>query len=101
MQSNQEPTSIPAFVSVFAFGALSLLGGWIVVHGDGFYAANSKYSSSATFVAGMPAVFMALLQFLAAALAFTWVLRRYLSPVPSFLAGFGLTFMPPLLFLLR
>ena len=98
---NPARTSLPAFIAVCAFGALSLLGGWLVVYGGGFYAANSKYASNATFVAGLPAIFMALLQFFAAALAFAWSLRRYLSPVASSLAACGLVFVPPLLFILR
>ncbi len=99
--TNTARTSLPAFLAVGAFGALSLLGGWLVVYGGGFYAATSKYASDATFVAGLPALFMALLQFLAAALAFTWALRRYLSPLASVLAAFGVVLLPPLLFLLR
>jgi len=93
-------TSLPAFLAVCAFGALSLLGGWLIVYGGGFHTAESKYSASTTFIAGMPAYFMAVLQFSAAALAFSWALRRYLSSVASALAASGLVLVPPLLFLL-
>ncbi len=97
---NTARTSLPAFLAVCAFGALSLLGGWIVVYGGGFHTAQSKYSASTTFIAGLPAYFMAMLQFAAAALAFAWALRRYLSPVSSSVAAVGLVLVPPLLFLL-
>ncbi len=97
---NTVRASLPAFLAVCAFGALSLLGGWLVVYDGGFFAANSKYTANATFVAGLPAVFMALLQFLAAALAFTWAVRRYLAPVAASLTAFALVLIPPLLFAL-
>lgn len=98
LMPNTSPGSLPAFLATCAFGALSLLGGWFVVHRGGFYTAQSKYSANATFIAGMPAYFMAMIHLAAAALAFTWARRRYLSPVASSLAAFGLVRVPPLLF---
>jgi amino acid permease len=52
------------------------------------------------FVDGMPAALMAGLQLLAAALAFTWILRCRLSSVLSVCLALGGVFLPPLLYTL-
>jgi hypothetical protein len=99
MTTSGRPT-VPALIAVAAFGALSLLGGWIVVCGGGFNHAPAKYSSQTLFVSGMPAVLMALLQLLAAALAFTWILRRRFSSLLALCLAFGGVFAPPLVYIL-
>lgn len=93
--------SAGAVVSVLAFGALSLVGGWLIVCGHGFHHAIGRYSTHAVFVSGLPAVLMAILQFLAAALAFSWLLHRRLSLFSSALGGFALVLVPPLIYILR
>lgn len=98
---NTTGTSPLACFAVCAFGALSLFGGWLVIYLGGFHSAIGKYTTSTIFVDGAPALFMALLQFLAAGLAFTWALRRYLAPLVSSVLAFGFVFVPPMLFLAK
>lgn len=88
-------------LAICAFGALSLLGGWLVVWGGGFHHAPSRTSPNTDFIAGVPALLMALLQFLAAALAFTWLLRLRLAQAVAVALAFGLVFVPPLVYVLR
>lgn len=85
-----------ARIAVGAFGALSLMGGWVIVGGRGFHHAPGKYSSQTILVERLPATLMASLQMLAAALAFTWILKRHLSSIPSVCLAFGVVFVPPL-----
>lgn len=93
--------SLPAVLSVLAFGALSLVGGWLIVYGGGFFASSSKYSADAVFISGLPALFMALVQFSAATLAFMWVLRGYLSSTVSAVIALAMVWIPPILFALH
>ena len=98
--TNKDPPTIPAVIAVATFGALSLLGAWIVVCGRGFHHAPGRYSSQTIFVEGTPAVLMACLQLLAAALAFTWILRRRLPSISSACLAFAAVFLPPLVYTL-
>ena len=100
MESQTARPSLPAILAVGAFGLLSLLGGWLVVRGGGFFHSPGKYSADAVFIGGLPAVFMALLQLLASALAFTWLLRLRLAPAVSAYLAFGTVLLPPLLYVL-
>lgn len=88
-----------AIAAVAALGALSLFGGWIVVYGRGFYADLGKRGKHMVFVDGAPAVLMAVLQLLCAALAFAWLLERCMSTRAAVgLACVGV-FMPPAIYL--
>ena len=98
---NEPRHAWPAVLAVLAFGLLSLAGGWMIVVGGGFYHTPGRRSVAAIFVDGAPALLMAGLQLLAAALAFTWLLRGVLSPVPAALWAFALVFVPAALFMLR
>ena len=96
--------SLAGTFAVAAFGVLSLLGGWLVVWNGGFSHMPARQPEAAAFVGGLPALFMAFLQFLAAALALTWVLRQGartgLSPMLAGWIAFGLVFVPPVGFLI-
>lgn len=98
--SDSARPSLPAVFAVGAFGLLSVVGGWLIVLGGGFYHSPGKYSSNAIFYDGAPAVLMASIQFLAAALAFFWLLRWRVGFPASSLIAFGLVFVPPLLYVL-
>ena len=92
--------SLAAKIAVFAFGLFSLIGGWIVVNLGGFFHTMGKYQNkNVIFVEGPQAAVMAVLQFTAAALAFMWLFRLRLAPVPAFLLAFGLVLLPPALYL--
>lgn len=97
---SEKPASIGARIAVGAFGALSLLGAWIILRGNGFFHSPGKYSRDTVFVSGPPAALMAGLQLLAAALAFTWLGRQFLPRTRAAVLAFGLVFGPPLLYLL-
>jgi len=90
---------LAANLAVGAFGALSLLGGWMIVYGGEFQHTAGRTNPSITIVAGAPALFMAALQFLAAALALTALLRQWQGSTVSAGVAFGLVMVPPLLFL--
>jgi len=94
------PLSRPALIAVSAFGALSLLGGWLIVLSGGFHSATARHDPSTVFVGGAPAVVMALLQFSAAAIALTGVLRTRTSTVAATFGAVGLVFVPPAGYLL-
>ncbi|MGC9562109.1 hypothetical protein [Brachymonas sp. M4Q-1] len=98
MPSSKSPPSFAAIVSVGAFALLSMLGGWIIVWGGGFYHSPNKYVANARFYDGGPAVLMALLQFLAAALGWTWLFCLRLGAWAAATLGFVLVFVPPALF---
>lgn len=98
--SESQPVSVPASIAVGAFGLLSLLGAWIVTRGNGFYHSPGKYAVDAVFIGGLPALLMAVLQFAAAALAFTWLLRQRLPATAALAIGFGVAFVPPLVYVI-
>lgn len=91
--------SLPSILAVLAFAVLSCVGGWVIVHGGGFFHSPGKYSSDAVFYTGAPAVLMAALQFTAAALGLTWLLRLRLTPWAAASMAFGLVCVPPMVFL--
>jgi hypothetical protein len=97
---NDKPPSLAAIVAVAAFGLLSSLGAWLIVYLGGFHHAPNRFSPETVFVDGLPAIVMAVLQLLASALAFTWLLQRRFSTVYAWLIALTLTFIPPLLYLL-
>ncbi|WP_290872258.1 hypothetical protein [Aquabacterium sp.] len=92
--------ALPAALAVLAFGLLSLVGGWLIVAGGGFFHSPGRRSSEGAFVTGAPAVLMASLQYLAATIAFTWLLRPMVSPAAAVVLAFTLVFVPPALYLL-
>lgn len=94
------PLSRPALIAVGAFGVLSLLGGWLIVLGGGFHSATARHDPSTVFVGGAPAVVMALLQFSAAAIALTGVLRTRTSTVAAAFVAAALVLVPPACYLL-
>ncbi len=63
--------------SVAAFGALSLVGAWIVVLGGGFNTDSASALGDSVFVGGIGGAFMAALQFLAALLAWAAVIAQF------------------------
>lgn len=93
------PPSTATKISVFAFGMLSLVGGWIVILLGGFFHAPAKFSSSVIFVSGTSAVAMALLQFTSSALALFWLFRLRFPVASACLASVGLAFGLPTLYL--
>jgi len=96
-----EPSSpsISAILAVAAFSVLSLVGGWIIIQGGGFFHSPDKYAANAVFYTGVPAMVMAMLQFTASALAFTWLLRLRFARWSSSITALTLVFGPPLLYL--
>ena len=96
-QAPARQPSLGAVLAVGAFALLSLAGGWLIVLGGGFHHAPGRRASGTVFVDGAPALAMALLQFLAAALALAWLLRPRLGRWPAALVAAALTIAPPLL----
>ena len=96
----EKPDTIGARIAVGAFGALSLFGAWIILRGNGFFHSPTRYASDAVFISGPPAMLVAALQLLAAALAFTWLARLFMPETRAGVLAFGLVFGPPLLYLL-
>ncbi|WP_297325137.1 hypothetical protein [Nitrosomonas sp.] len=97
---NSAPPSIAAKISVFAFGMLSLVGGWIIVLLGGFFHAPAKFSSSVIFVSVPSAAAMAMLQFTAGALALFWLCRLRFTTVSACLISLGVAFGLPALYLI-
>jgi hypothetical protein len=97
-QASAQPPSLAAMLAVGAFALLSLVGGWLIVLGGGFHHAPGRRAST-VFVDGAPALVMAMLQFLAAALALTWLLRPRLGRWPAALLAAALALALPLLLL--
>jgi len=91
--------STAARISVAALGALSLVGGWLILVHGGFYHSPPRRSFDAVFVGGLPALFMALIQFVTAALAFTALLERKRPRGVALAIAFGLVMIPPALYL--
>lgn len=91
----QARPALPAIIAVFALGVLSLIGGWLIVYGGGFFHSPGRHASDAAFYSGTPALLMAGLQYLTAALAFTWLLRAFVSLVLAGALAFTVVFGPP------
>ena len=96
---DSSPPSIALRIAVFALGALSLTGGWIIVCLGGFFHSPAKYTTATIFVSGPPAAFMALFQFALATLAFMWLARLRYGSTASCLIALCVVFLPPSLYL--
>ncbi len=93
------PLSTAAIISIAALGALSLVGGWLILVHGGFYHSPPRRSFDAVFVGGLPGLFMAFLQFLIAWLAVTALLERKQPRGVALAIAFGLVMIPPALYL--
>lgn len=91
--------STAARISVAALGGLSFVGGWLILVHGGFYHSPPRRSVDAVFVGGLPALFMVLLQFVIAGLAFTALLERTRPRGAALAIAFGLVMIPPALYL--
>jgi hypothetical protein len=82
-------------LAVGAFALLSVIGGWLIIHVGGLSRTPKHLPTHTTIVEGAPAMFVAGLQFIAAAIAMAHLLRRWFALPVAIALGFLIACVPP------
>lgn len=92
------PLSGAARLAIAALGALGLVGGWLILLSGGFEHAPHRYTNQTTRVDGAPALAMAAICFVQAAIGVLALLPA--AAQARRLAGVAAVLLPPLAFVL-
>ncbi len=82
---------------LFGFGALSLLGGWLLI----YYSNLTNHADNGrmiVFVDSPPTTIMAFIHFLGATVAFIAILKPWLNQSSSTALALAISFVPPALY---
>jgi len=94
------PLSIAAKIAIAALGLCGYGGGWLIVTLGGFHHAPYRYARETTFVSGIPAIAMAVICFVLAAIAGAALLQASKSKLPWYVLSCGAVLLPPLVYAL-
>lgn len=95
-----KPASGGVSLAILAFGALSLVGAWLILISGGFESSPKRRPDLAVTVGGAQALVMAAIQLMGSAVAFTWFLQRKLGTARAAAASVGLTLVPAIAYVL-
>ncbi len=95
-----EPSSpsTAAAIAIGALGACGYVGGWLVLLLGGFHHAPNRHTKETVFVAGVPAMVVAVLFFALAAIGITALLQLRRAKLRWHFFACGVVLLPPLYF---
>jgi hypothetical protein len=98
--NRQTKASLAVTASIAALTLLGLIGGWLILLGDGFHHQLTRFSPEAVFVSGAPALVMAAICFLLAATGVASLVQNGQGSRVWYASGLAAVLLPPLLFAL-